>query len=389
MVAKRKQKFKKLSTKPTEKQIKDFHRYLKQIYTTPSQGASFAGATKLLGEVKRRSYYKNVKLKDVQDFLDTLSSYSLYKPAKQKFPRPAVHVTSIDNQLSVDLVDTSRLATDNSGVRFLLTAIEELSRYAYVRALKSKEGGPVEEAMRDILQQSGRQYQQLCSDRGSEFKSKVWAALMKEYKIRHFFAGGSGSCVTVERFHRTLRTKMARYMYENQTDRYLDKLQDFDKSYNNTIHGSIRMRPADVTEQNEHLVYQLLYLDRKKPKTKPYRFPVGAKVRISYRRNLFRREANRRWTEELYTVDSRRRQWHINLYKLRDCTGQVLEGSFYADEMNRVNKDDSSLYKVEELIDEKVDDNGVRMVKVIWQGFPRECASWVTKASIRASKKAL
>jgi hypothetical protein len=387
-MARKKKKVKILPSKPSEAKTKDFYRYLKQIYTNPSQGASFVGAKKLLAEVERRGYYKNVKLKDVQNFLNSLTSYSLFKQAKHKFPRPPVHVTSIDSQISVDLVDVSNLASQNQGTKFLLTCIEILSRKVFVRPLKTKEGKEVAEGMKSILEESGKQYERACSDLGSEFKSHYFQDVMKEYNIKHFWAGGSGSCNIVERFHRTLRSKINRYLYHNQTDTYLPVLQDLVKSYNNTVHGSIGMTPNSVDEFNEHVVYERLYLKHKPPKVVPFKFEVGESVRISYRRNLFRRERTQRWSDQLYTVDSRKRQWNINLYKLRSCDNEILMGSFYEQEMGKVNQNDTSLYKVESILDEKVE-NRVRMVKVHWQGYPRSCATWVPKASVRTSKKAV
>lgn len=387
MVRRKKKKTRVFSATPTQKQTRDLHQYLKQIYTNPNQGGSFAGAKKLWQEVKRRGYFKNVKLKDIQKFLDTLTSYSLFRPAVRKFHKPAVYVTSVDDQISSDLVDVSKLSSQNSQIKYLLTAIEVLSRFAYVRPLKSKEGSVVADAMRSILDQSGKHFKSNCTDLGSEFKAASWKGLMKEYNIRHFFAGGSGSCTILERFHRNLRTKMARYMYENQTDVYQDKLQSFVDSYNKTLHSSIGFRPVDVNEKNEHQVYQTLYLDKKMPASKPYKFKTNDTVRISYRRNIFDREGTQRWSEQLYTIVSRRRLRNINLYKLRDCGGENITGSFYEQEMSNAGIGENTKYRIESLLEEKTNDAGIRMVKVQWAGHPKECATWEPKASITGRKK--
>ena len=391
---KKKRKTKKLPKNPSAAQVKNFHRYLKYIYTTPSQGASFTGAEKLLKEVDRRGYYTNVKLENVQEFLDSLTTYSLFKRARRKFPRPPVYVTSVRDQVDIDLVDISRLSVENFGVTFLLTCVEVLSRYAFVRPLKSKEGKVVASAMRDILEESGKKYVHACTDLGSEFKASYFQKVMKDYGIIHFFAGGSGSCTIVERFHRSLRSKLNRYMWENQTDTYLDKLQDIVTSYNHTFHSTIKMRPSDVNDANENLIYQRLYLNTKgelkKPKVKYYKFQVGDKVRISYRRGLFDREVTQRWSQQLYTVDSRKRQWNINMYVLRDCENEVLQGRFYEAELSRANIHDNSLYKIEKILDERTNlETGVREVRVKYQGYPTRCAEWISKTSITRKTKAV
>ena len=49
----------------------------------------------------------------------------------------------------------------------------------------------------------------------------------------------------IERFNRSLKTRMWRYFTKNQTLRYLDVLQDFVRSYNDTYHRSIGMAPSN------------------------------------------------------------------------------------------------------------------------------------------------
>ena len=53
----------------------------------------------------------------------------------------------------------------------------------------------------------------------------------------------------VERFNRTLKTKMFRYFTHVNTRRYLDVLDDLLHSYNNTHHRSIGMAPSEVNAE--------------------------------------------------------------------------------------------------------------------------------------------
>jgi hypothetical protein len=54
----------------------------------------------------------------------------------------------------------------------------------------------------------------------------------------------------VERFNRTLKTRMFRYFTARHTNRWLDVLQSLIESYNKSIHRSIGMAPNDVTREN-------------------------------------------------------------------------------------------------------------------------------------------
>ena len=63
----------------------------------------------------------------------------------------------------------------------------------------------------------------------------------------------------VERFNRTLKTRMYRYFTQSKSYRYVDVLQDLVQSYNHTYHSSIGMAPASVSVKNERLVRQKLF----------------------------------------------------------------------------------------------------------------------------------
>ena len=65
-----------------------------------------------------------------------------------------------------------------------------------------------------------------------------------------------------------MKNKLFKYMYHNQTHRYLDVINDIVNSYNNTTHASINMKPKDVNKQNELNLWARQYLKQgKKEKT--------------------------------------------------------------------------------------------------------------------------
>ena len=69
------------------------------------------------------------------------------------------------------------------------------------------------------------------------------------------------------------------------------------------------------------------------------------------------------------------------MYRIKDCSGGELVGSFYAPELAKVTMSADDLYKVERILDEKLE-NGQRYLKVQWQGYPVHCASWVLKNTV-------
>ena len=55
-----------------------------------------------------------------------------------------------------------------------------------------------------------------------------------------------GRSVVAERFIRTLKNKIYKYMTSISKNVYIDKLDDIVNEYNNTYHSTIKMKPIDV-----------------------------------------------------------------------------------------------------------------------------------------------
>ena len=87
-----------------------------------------------------------------------------------------------------------------------------------------------------------------------------------------YSTNNEGKSVIAERFIRTLKTKIYKYMTSISKNGYIDKLDDIVKEYNNKYHTSIKMKPIDVKDNT--------YIDLKKNDEDP-KFEVGVHVRIS------------------------------------------------------------------------------------------------------------
>ena len=86
--------------------------------------------------------------------------------------------------------------------------------------------------------------------------------------------------VVAERFIRTLKTKICKYMTSISKNVYIDKLNDIVNEYNNTYHRTIKMKPVDVKDNT--------YIDSiKEVNDKDPKFKVGDHVRTSKYKNIF------------------------------------------------------------------------------------------------------
>ena len=99
-----------------------------------------------------------------------------------------------------------------------------------------------------------------------------------------------GKSVIAERFIRTLKTKIYKYMTSVSKNEYIDKLDDIVDEYNNTCHRTIKMKPVDV-KGNTYIDFE------KEVNDKDPKFKVGDHVRISRYKNIFAKGYTPNWSE--------------------------------------------------------------------------------------------
>ena len=63
-----------------------------------------------------------------------------------------------------------------------------------------------------------------------------------------YSTNNEGKSVVAERFIRTLKNKIYKYMTAISKNVYIDKLDDIVKEYNNKYHTSIKMKPVNVKD---------------------------------------------------------------------------------------------------------------------------------------------
>ena len=345
--------------------------YLERLYYTPNLSSSYAGVDALLRQVKKEGKFK-LKRKDIVQWLKSQNTYTLHKPVRKKFVRNKTIVSGIDDQWQADLVDFSSLSKQNKGYRYLLTCIDILSKYAWVKPLLSKSSKCVTQAFQDILKE-GRIPNTLQSDDGGEFKNHLFQGLLKEYGIHFFTTSSDTKSAVVERFNRTLKSRMWRYFTHKSTYKYIAILPDLVSSYNHSFHRSIQTRPVDVDKMNEMTIWKKLY---QQPAEKvKFKFHIGDAVRISKVKRTFAKGYVPNWTEELFTI-AKCIARSPPVYKLKDYGGEILEGSFYEHELQHVIKEDD-VYKVKRIIKTRTR-KGKKEHLVKWLGYKDAHNSWVS-----------
>ena len=88
-----------------------------------------------------------------------------------------------------------------------------------------------------------------------------------------------GKSVVAEKFIRTIKNKIYKYMTPISKNLYIDKLDDTVNEYNNTYHRTIKMKPINVKDNT------YINIDKDVNDNDP-KFKVGDHVRISKYNNI-------------------------------------------------------------------------------------------------------
>ena len=83
-------------------------------------------------------------------------------------------------------------------------------------------------------------------DKGSGFYNNSFKKWLKHHDTKMYSTHNSGKSVVAERFIRTLKNKIYKYMPSISKNVYIDKLDDIVNEYNNTYHRTIKMKPIEA-----------------------------------------------------------------------------------------------------------------------------------------------
>ena len=290
----------------------------------------------------------------------------LHKPIIRKFKKRKVHSSFKDNIWGGDLTDMQLLSKFNKGFRFLLCVTDIFSKYAWLVPLKDKKDISIVNAFQIILKESNRKPNKIWVDKGSEFYNISFKKWLQDNNTKMYSINNAGKSVIAERFIRTLKNKIHKYMTSTSKNVYIDKLDDIVRKYNNTYHTSIKMKPVDVKDNT--------YIDFKKEvNDKDPKFKIGDHVRISKYKNIFAKGYMPNWSEEIFIIKKIKNtvSW---TYVLNDLNGEEIIGTFYENELQ---KTDQKEFRIEKVLKKKGD-----KLYVKWKGYDNSFNSWIDKKDI-------
>ena len=384
-----------VTKKPSEEQIDS---YLRSYYYDPKKPGSFGGLQRLYTTVLQDGKL-NLTKAQVNNWLKQQDAHTLHRGVRHRFPRVRVVTGDRDQMWDLDLIDMSKskYASVNDDVKYILVAVDVLSRYAWAEPLKTKSASEVASALNKIFSQ-GRIPATVRSDAGKELIGAPVQKLLKDKGIYHYVTQDVEKASLAESWIRYFKQRLFKYMTATQNPRYIDILPDLVSSYNHTRHTSTGLPPASVNESNQEEVWDRLYLTpaiyaaafdqaehkstKRKKRAKRYRFAIGNMVRVSYLRDKFDRGFDHNWSGEVFKVVDREYRQSIPVYHLEDLKGERLTSIFYSPELQRVTYNPEGEYNIEKVLATRVK-NGVKQSYVKYQNWPDKFNEWINTSKIR------
>ena len=361
---------------------------LDSIYYDQKNSGSYSGVQNLYKAAIKKN--PKITLDGVKEYLSKQLPYTLHFPRRDRFKRNKISVSKINEQWEADLVDMSMFSKQNNGYNYIMTVIDCFSKKAYAEPVKNKSAEAIRKAFHKIFKLS--QPLNLRTDRGLEFLNKILKSYLKNLNIHHFTSNDDRiKCAIVERFNRTLKSRMFRYFTAKGTRKYIDVLKDFITAYNNSYHRSIKMKPNDVNIENQEQVFKNLFGDKsfsevlnsnvKKPVLK-----AGDKVRIPYEYNTkLEKGYYPTYKDNVYTIEKSIKGDNKYIFKIKDEKGQVLNQIFYPEQLQKIT---DNLYRIEKILKRRKR-NGIKEVFVKWLNYPNTYNSWIREGEVNKLRKKL
>ena len=352
---------------------------IKAVYIDPSEPGSLGGVEPLYKRCRAKGLA--VTRDDVKKLLKKEQVYTLYRPRRTHYSRNPTCVNDIDSQWQADLADFQKVSLQNSGFNYILVVIDCLSKFVWCVPVKRKDSKSMVEAFKQLFAQTHPPSpKRLLTDKGLEFLNKPVQDLFHRHQVTHFVTQNETKASMAERVIRTLKTKIYRWFEHTSRKNYVDVLQDIAKAYNNSVHRTIGMRPAEVSKAEVPKLWQKIYGKQIMMAALKDKFRDKEPVRISSAKTVFDKGYLPNWTEEVFKVSDTVAHPR-KVYKIEDLEGEQIKGSFYPEELEAVNYEFPDKFTVEAILNTRRR-KGLTEKLIKWKGYPERYNSWIPETDL-------
>ena len=342
---------------------------LERIYHGKSTGA-FRGPKALFKQTQRLGH-TNITLSDCYEYLSTLPSYSLYRPARRNYHRNAIIALFCGQVVQIDIMDMQWVRAENDGYLYALLAYDTYSKYLTSFPMKNRKPESVLDGLEDLVANLPFSILNIYWDKEGSFLSRKVQSWLKEHDILNYTTTSQVKAPGVERVIRTIRLACSRFFESTSTQRWIDFLPEFVSNYNNRDHSTTKLKPLDLA--NDPLLVVAQPYVKSKTRKLP---PIGSLVRLNKIRGVFGKESRGSWTKEVFRVVRHKLNATVPMVVVEDLLGEPIRGALYPEECQTVEWDGEK--QVERVIGTRTR-GGINEYHVTYTGWPTKFNEWTTK----------
>ncbi len=307
-----------------------------------------------------RDNYPEAKItrSQVSEWLKLQTDYQINQAQKTVRHIKTIQANKKHELIQIDLIDYSQNTAPNAN-KYILSIVDVFTRRAFVFALKRKTAAEVKRGFEKFLSdldESEFPLKRVMNDDGGEFQGE-FAELLKSKGIVQSSSNRSQAQGIVERFNKSIKTLIERYVQENPN---VNKFTAMDKVlplYNDTYHTTIKMTPNQAYNLTEDENGELKSLHKARVKKNNEKvtnsgvkvsnqnneIQVGDVVRvaISKKGDLTKKFVNN-WTEDTYKVIrviKARKVSNTTRYQLENYKGEKITRTYYREELQKIKED--------------------------------------------------
>lgn len=319
-------------------------RYIKRNYLAERKPRSLGGVEAFM---KNNTYKKR---STVVNALRDLSTFVLHRPTKTKFKRRFYKCPYIGYLFAIDLADYQKYARNNDNIRYLLIAVECLSRFVMVAKLKNKTSAETAKGLALIFKQYKLTPERVVADGGLEFWGKETKEFLKKNNVKLVATSNPLHVALIEVYVKIVKTKISHYQTKMKNTRFVDALDSLVHSINNSwnnVIGGIPAKMRNTVKDNDQLWHNIYHrFIMQKPEK--IRFSLGDLVLVSsktlgHEKSPFIKGYVTKWDPVVYRISEILNQFPVPFVRLKTTTGpdppQQVSGMFYQGEITKVNKE--------------------------------------------------
>ena len=285
------------------------------------------------GSSKRLKDFSKLPMTKVKMYLETKPSFTQYRAERLNFPRLKVIVNDLNEIWSLDLAHVDKLAKYNRDVKYLLVAVDCLSRYLRVEPLKTKNATETSKVFRNMIKH--KQPQKVWVDDGTEFLG-AFKTLCNKRGIHLYSTFSEKKSAFAERNIRSLKNIIYRYLEEKWTYSYINNLDQFVKTINSRVNRVTKLAPYKVNK-NDVPRRASLTVETRRSQIKNQKLYVGDFVRIVKKEKTFRNGYKQSFTDEVFEIAGIP-TLNPPTYSLIDSNKEIIQDKFYQPELQLVRK---------------------------------------------------